>query len=143
MTFRGDIRSLYGPVNGWDDQISTARHEDLRPQTVRMKCQQLDVFQLPGQPKDKVELVATGNTHVEGKSTEGQLFAAQAHRLSYHQSKDLMMLQGDGQSDAQLWYQQTPGMKPSRLPAQQIRYWPRANRYQLAGASMLEFNLGK
>ena len=140
MTFRGDVQSLDGPVNGWDDQISMAKHEDLRPQTVRMNCQQMDVFQLPGQAKDKVELVASGNTHLWGKSMEGQLFEAQAHRLKYHQSKDLMMLQGDGKSDAHLWYQEKPGGKPSHIPAQQIRYWPRANHAQLEGAAMLEFN---
>ena len=142
LTFRGDVQSIYGPVTDWEDRIASTSHRDLKPQTVRMKCEQLDVFQVPGQAKDKVELMATGKTYVEGKSTEGQLFAAQAHRLSYHQSKDLMMLQGDGRSDAQLWYQQNAGAAWSRLPAQQIRYWPKKNRYKLEGANAFEINLG-
>ena len=142
MRFQGDVQAIYGPVQGWDDRVQATSHREMQPQTVRMRCQQLDVFQVPGQAKDKVELMATGKTYVEGKSTEGQLFAAQAHQLKYQQSKDLMMIQGDGSSDAQLWYQEKVGTRWSRLPAQQIRYWPKQNRCQMAGGNGLEINLG-
>ena len=47
-----------------------------------------------------MELEALSNTLVEGST-----FTARAHRLTYAEEKDLLVLEGDGRTDAQLFRQ--------------------------------------
>ena len=67
---------------------------------------------------------AKGNTHIEGLRLEGDMFMAQADRLTYSQAKDMIVLMGDGRSDAELVRQERPGAPQSRTAAQTIKYWP-------------------
>jgi len=139
LTFRDQIRTVFGPVPNWDSRLELQNGE-LRPESARVSCHELTVFQVPGRGENPFELSATGNTLIEGKSTTGQVFAARAQRLSFDPGKDLLMLQGDTRSEAQLWYQSRVGGPRSTLSARQIKFWPKANRYKLDGVGMLDLN---
>ena len=54
--------------------------------------------------------------------------------------KDLLILEGDGRTDAELYRQLVAGGKASRMAAQKIFYWPNSNRAYVDGAHSLEFN---
>ena len=69
--------------------------------------------------------MATGNTVVDGRT-----FTAQARRLSYVEAKDLIVLEGDGRTDAHLWRQLQIGGQRSHAVARKILYWRRDNRIE-------------
>ena len=140
LTFRDRISAVFGPVANWESRLELQGGE-LLPEIARLSCQELTVFQVPGREGNPFELSAIGNTLIEGKSVNGQLFAARAHRLSFDPGKDLLMLQGDTRSEAKLYYQRRVGAPRSTLgPARQIKFWPKANRYKLDGVGMLDLN---
>ncbi len=140
MRFDRDVLALLGPVTDWNRSVASDASGRLPPESARLSCQQLQLFQLPGPTSGQFELMATGQTSVEGRSAEGQLFSAKANRMSYHQSKDLLVLQGDGRADAQLSYQRQVGAPWTTVPAQEIRFWPKANRYKLEGVPSLDLS---
>ncbi len=139
LSFENQIRAVFGPVARWDSRLELHDGE-LLPEVARLTCEKLTIFQIPGREGNPFELSATGNTLIEGKTTNGQMFAARAHRLSFDPAKDLLMLQGDSRSEAQLFYQRRPGAARSTLgPARQIKFWPKTNRYKLDGVGMIDF----
>ena len=82
-----------------------------------------------------IELNAAGNAVMEGG-----IFTARADRMSYAEIKDLLVLVGDGRTDAELFRQVMVGGGTSRAAAQKIWYQPKSNRVLVDGAHSLEFN---
>ncbi len=61
-------------------------------------------------------------------------------------TKDLLILEGDGRNEAELFRQFQPGAAASRAAAQRILYWPKTNRLKVEDARSLEigqFSNGK
>jgi len=100
-----------------------------------ISCDRLTVAQMAvpgGEPA--LELEATGNTVVEGRT-----FMARGARVSYAQSKDLLILEGDGRNDAELFRQLTLGGPTNRTAAKKIHYWPKSKRLNMDGIRGGEF----
>ncbi len=143
LSFRGRVRSIMGPVHDWTDRLQVLPDGQLLPNTAVLGCQVLTVYQLPSNAaSNRFELIAQGNTMVEGKTPTGQLFAAKGERLSYDQAKDMVILHGDGRADAQLWHQSQIDGPRNTVSAQRIRYSPGQNSYELGGVNMLDFSVG-
>ena len=143
MTFRDRIEAIYGPVNGWNQRLEFGPVEQLVPESAILRCQNLVAYQLPqGGAKDQLEMIASGSATISGKAGTGQTFAARASRISYHQSKDLLMLTGDNRTEAELWYQDQVGGDASKASARQFLYWPKTNRIKVEGSNMLDFRVG-
>lgn len=81
------------------------------------------------------ELQASGNVTVEG-----QVYTARGERLAFDESKQLLILEGDGRSDAQLFRQEYAGASMQTTAAQRIVYSHATNTYQLYDARVLELS---
>ncbi|MCR4413872.1 MAG: hypothetical protein NUV77_15745 [Thermoguttaceae bacterium] len=125
LTFHDQVRAVFGPVPQWDAALPADRPEALGPRGGVLRCDQLSVVQMvtPGRAEPSVELEAVGNAVVEGEQ-----YTARAHRITYDQKKDLLVLEGDGRNDAQLFRQTYVGGPVTPASARRIQYWPSARR---------------
>jgi len=71
------------------------------------------------------ELVALGNAVAENVT-----FRALGNRITFDEAKDLLILEGDGLSDAELWRQLQVGLPASKVAAKKIWYWPKDQRIE-------------
>lgn len=135
LTFEGQVSAVFGPVTGWQERLSPDRPETLGPRGAVLRCDQLAVAQMPvpGTPQLALELEAVGNTLVEG-----QHYTARAHRITYAEAKDLLILEGDGRNDAQLFRQTYPGGPVSATTARRIQYWPSLRKGSIDGPRFLD-----
>jgi hypothetical protein len=78
-----------------------------------------------------IELVANENVTIEGKR-----FAASGWRLKYAKAKELLILEGDGRNDAELWVN---GSVTPTAAGQRILFRTDTNEHQWDG--MRELNL--
>ena len=136
-TFHQQVRATFGPVRSWEDKLNGDNPDALGPQAAVLSCDEMTVVRMPqpGGGSPAVELLASGNTLVEGAA-----FTARANRMTYAQAKDQLILEGDGWTDAQLYYQSVPGGPTSHFPAQKILFYPSTRRVDAAGAKALELN---
>jgi len=135
MTFADQVRTIYGPVRTWEEKISWSQQAALPPQVVFLTCDQLSAAELAIPPGGDrfLELLAVGNTVIESAG-----YTARAHRLSYAENKGLVILEGDGRTDAELFSQDRIGAPRQRVAARKIYYWPATNHLSLDSASLLE-----
>ena len=113
LTFHDQVRTSYGPVDNWDAMLTTENPDQLGPRGVTVRCDQLSVVQmlLPVGGRRAVELEALGNAVVENIT-----FTARGNRITYAEAKDLLILEGDGRSDAELWRQLQSATPPRSSP---------------------------
>jgi hypothetical protein len=136
MTFLNQVRTLYGPVPDWTSTIDPDRTDRWSQETVRVDCEKMQVFSRSdvASNTETVDLIAEGNALVEGTT-----FTARAPRLTYAQSKDLLVIEGDGRTDAQLFHHKPRNGSPlSTTSAKRFMFWPSTNRAQIDGASSAE-----
>lgn len=129
MEFLGNVRTVYGPVAGWDQAIDVTDPSRLGPRDVVVTSQRLALTDM-GQDRDRfdaVELEATGNALVRA-----QTFNASGQRISYAKSKDQLVLEGDGRNYAVLSYQATPDATPAPLKARKILFWPETKQIEIS-----------
>lgn len=137
MTFRDRVRAAYAPVDSWEAKLEVNDPDALGPGGVVMHCDRLSVNQMAG-PQAKggtLEFVAQGNTVVEGSR-----FTARAIRMAYAEAKGLLILEGDGRTDARLFRQQRVGDPSSEFAARKIFYWPKTGGMKLEGARSLKLD---
>ena len=142
LTFSDQVKTVYGPVLQWQQELDAEKPEALPPEAVVLTCDQLTVREtaerLPAQENRNergfLELEALGNTLVEGSG-----FTARAHRLTYAEKKSLLVLEGDGMSDAQLFRQPVPGGPTSQASARRILFWQSTNRVEIDDARFFDF----
>ncbi|MBN2476662.1 MAG: hypothetical protein JXB62_18775 [Pirellulales bacterium] len=127
LTFHEQVRVTFAPVDSWEATLDVDRPEEVGPGGAVMRCRQLSVSELRGPAGTSRELEAVGSVVVEGITEDGN-FTARAARMTYDEAKDLLILEGDGHSDASLFRQQQIGGPLSEFTARKIRYWPRTNR---------------
>lgn len=141
LVFSEQVRAVYGPVGDWQSELDPDTPDELGPQAVLLNCDQLTVRQMPAATrggKTTAELEAVGNTLVEG-----QTFTARAHKLSFAEAKDLLVLEGNGSTDAQLFRQARVGGATSQAAARRIMYWRSTNRVEVDDARFLDIgNIG-
>ncbi len=136
VTFSDQVRTVYGPVLNWQEKLDGDNMSSLGPEGIVMNCQQMTVREMPAAIRGErgtMELEAIGNTLVEGKT-----FTAHAHRMTYAQAKDLLVFEGDGRSDAELYRQIAVGLPMTKAAVRKIMYWRTVNRAKVDDARHLD-----
>ncbi|MDZ7615857.1 MAG: hypothetical protein U1E05_02570, partial [Patescibacteria group bacterium] len=137
LNFHDNVRTIYTPVDTWQPPVPSDDPHSLGPRGIVMNCNRLSLRQAlrPDGSQHSAEFEAAGNTIVESAS-----YTARAIRMTYSEAKDLLVLEGDGRSDAQLFRQQQIGGPMAQAAAQRILFWPGANRLKVDGARSLELS---
>jgi hypothetical protein len=138
MEFHQRVEAIWGPVASWQDTLDPHAAGGLPPRAVSINSDVLGIAQappLPGQRRSSIELAAAGNVLVEGES-----FTARSARLTWSEGKDLLVFEGDGRSDAQLFRQMRVGAPTSSASAGKILYWRGLNRVDVDDARFLDLD---
>jgi hypothetical protein len=108
LVFNDRVRGIFGPVADWQTQLVD---ETSQPGKMVLHCDKLIASQPPriGNSQPSMNVVTVGNTQVEGTGEQGQIFSAHGHSLKYDQSKDQIILEGDGRMPAQASFQDRIG----------------------------------
>ncbi len=137
--FHGNVCAANAPAQSWTTTLDSDDPNRLGPQAVVLHCDNLavdDMSPVSGSRGGNLELAAMDNVIAEGTD-----FTARSARLTYAQAKDLLILQGDGRSDAELFRQVGgPGTKASRFAAQRIDYFPKTKQVKADGVRSLDMN---
>jgi len=152
LGFRRRVRTVYGPVDSWEQELDLDRPESWPPGTVMLACDELGVNEDPvavrtmPRPPDggsralgPMELRARGNVHIEGGSPTMGTFAAQAERATYQQAKDLFVLEGSQRSPATIWQQRQLGGQFTQNSARKIQYWRATGQVKVEDIRVFEF----
>ncbi|MFM9024229.1 MAG: hypothetical protein ACKON7_02630 [Planctomycetaceae bacterium] len=138
MEFHQRVEAVWGPVAGWDDTLDPHAAAGLPEGVVTVSSDVLGVGQVPPAPggtRPTIELAAAGNVLVEGES-----FTGRSARLTWAEAKDLLVFEGDGRSDAQLFRQLQAGAQPSSASAGKILLWRSQNRVDVEDARYLDLD---
>ncbi len=138
MEFQQRVEAIFGPVADWPDSLDTHAAGGLPQGAVAITSDVLSVGQTPpapGQHRNSIEIGAGGNVMVEGEG-----FTARSARLTWSESKDLIVFEGDGRSDAQLFRQERVGAPTSSASAGKILYWRGLNQVDVNDARYLDFD---
>ena len=138
MEFHQRVEAIWGPVAKWGDTLDPHAAAGLPPRVVTISSDVLGVGQAPpapGQKRSSIEMAAGGNVLVEGES-----FTARSARLTWSEAKDLLVFEGDGRSDAQLYRQAKVGAATSSASAGKILYWRAINRVDVDDARFLDMD---
>jgi hypothetical protein len=138
MEFHQRVVAIYGPVARRGDTLDPHAASGMPEGAVTISCDALGVGQaapLPGRERSTIELGAGGNVLVEGES-----FTARSARLTWSEAKDLLVFEGDGRSDAQLFRQLKVGAQPSTASAGKILYWRSQNRVEVEDARYIDLD---
>jgi len=138
MEFHQRVEAIWGPITRRGDALDPHAAGGLPEGVVTIDCDVLGVGQappMPGRQRSSIELNAGGNVLVEGES-----FTARSARLTWSEAKDLLVFEGDGRSDAQLFRQLKAGSQPSTASAGKILYWRAANRVDVEDARFLDLD---
>jgi len=133
VRFLGQVHGVYGAVDNWDASLATPRPMGPRPEDIEVDCQQLTVADLALAGRRGIELEAVGNTHLKA-----QQHVARAHRLTYSQAKDILVLEG-GREPARLWLGENRTPTPNAV-ARRISYQRSSGRVEVNGASELNLD---
>ena len=142
LIFKDQIRAAYAPVFDWSAMIDPEKQEKLGPKGIALHCGKLQVNQLP-LPVGKgqsYEVEASENAVVEGGDG---VFTARGHRISYTKAKNLLKLEGDGRTNAELFRQLQPGAPFSRTTAQKFQYNIETGEINIINGGPMEINPGK
>jgi len=138
MEFHQRVEAIWGPVANWGDTLDPHAPRGLPEGVFTVSCDVLGLGQsplLPGRERPAIEMAAGGNVLVEGES-----FTARSARLTWSEAKDLLVFEGDGRSDAQLFRQVQAGAQPSSASAGKILYWRALNRVDVEDARFLDLD---
>jgi hypothetical protein len=135
LSFDGRVRTVYGPVDAWEQELDGSRPEALPPDSVVLLCDTLSLNEDPllartaanaqeaqTRPLGPVQVIAQGNVHIDGSSESQGTFGALADRATYEQSKDVFLLEGASRTPAQLWLRRNAGVEVTPITAGRIRY---------------------
>jgi hypothetical protein len=148
LTLFERVRSVYGPVDAWEQELDASRAETLPPDAMTLTCDELRINEDPiaarsaptttapeSQPIGPIQLQASGNVRIDGQAPGQGPFSAQAGRASYEQAKDVFLLEGDGRTPATLWRAGQQGAPPA---ARMIRYDRRTGDVSVSGIQYIE-----
>jgi hypothetical protein len=152
LTLYDRVRTVYGPVDSWEQELDVARPETLPPDSVRLLCDELRINENPiaarvavagqnaeSRPLGPIQLQAWRNVRIDGHSADRGAFAAQADRASYEQEKDVFLLEGDLRAPATIWYAGQSGPPPA---FKRITYSRSRQHLEVDGMFYMEFSSG-
>ncbi len=150
MTFHEQVRTVYGPVDAWEQELDASRPETLPTDAMTLSCDDLRINEDPvaarlaasgpnadSRPLGPVQLKAMGNVRIDGQSPAQGAFSAQAATASYEQAKDVFILEGDGRVPATLWRGGQTGPPPA---ARKITYQRSTGHITVDGIQYFEFS---
>ena len=136
-TIRDQVKAVYGPVSEWTETLAESQVVRGEGTGAVLSCRELTIAEM-GRGDDRgLELQATGNASVEGSARLG-FFTAQAQSITYAESKDVLILAGDGRSDAVLMRRRDLGQPPSKLEARTIYFRPATYKTTFNGIKSLD-----
>lgn len=140
VQFEQNVESIYTRVADWRDRVTIEMIDQrglsaLGEQGILMSSDAMQVAQVvpPQGGEPSYELMAEGNTRVDGR-----VFTARAHRISYTSLKDMLVVKGDGRTDAELWYQQKGAATHAYQAAREFRYWPKTGAIEVEDARVID-----
>jgi hypothetical protein len=152
LRFSRRVRTVYGTVDSWEQELDIGRPEGWPPGTVTLTCEELRVnedpvpAQMMPRPADPgsralgpMELHAGGNVYIQGSSPTLGTFAAQADRATYQQAKDLFVLEGTQRVPATIWQQRELGGQLAQNSARKIQYWRATGQVKVEDIRAFEF----
>lgn len=140
VQFEQNVETIYTRVADWRDRLTIEMIDQrglsaLGEQGILMTSDAMQVAQVipPQGGEPSYELMAEGNTRVDGR-----VFTARAHRISYTSLKDMLVVKGDGRTDAELWYQQKGAATHAYQAAREFRYWPKTGAIEVEDARVID-----
>jgi hypothetical protein len=152
LTFHNRIRTVYGPVDSWEQELDLARPETLTPDSMTLTSDALRLNEDPlaarataatpsdadKRPVGPIQMQASGNVRIAGQIPSHGEFTVQADRASYEQLKDAFILEGDTRTPAKLWRRNATGQNSPPLEARKIRYSRATNEAKVDGIQFIE-----
>lgn len=138
LVFHDQVQSVYGDVASWQSRLDIHDPDALGETGVKLSADQLSVAEAitPLTGRQTVELEALGNVIAENRT-----YTARASRLTYSESKDLLILEGNGHVPAELAHQKFIGGPVLTSAARQIYFWPSTKSVKVADGRSLEMNV--
>ncbi|MGL6194340.1 MAG: hypothetical protein ACRC2T_05910, partial [Thermoguttaceae bacterium] len=132
------VNCIYLPVPNWNTKLQMSGSKPNRDWIKDnggfiLDCEKVEIAQMtdPSTRKKGAELTASGGTTIEG-----QLFLAKAESVRFNQLKDLVIIEGDGTADAEIYVKKTPnGNYDPPYPGQRLEYNIKTKDVQLKGIS--------
>ena len=115
LTFSGNVESLFGAVDNWNVKLDPNATAGLGGQGIEVNCDQLSIANISTNSTPSIVLNAIGNTYIES-----QQYVGLAHRVSYSQSKNNLIMEGS-RGDAKLWLNRNKSPVPN-VAARKIIY---------------------
>jgi len=140
IVFHGQVVAVNAPAQSWATTLKDDNPATLGPEAFVLRCDNLelnDMSPVSGSNSGNLELIAFDNV-----VAEKTVYTARGARLTYAQSKDLAILEGDGRSDAELFKQAGPGTQLERYAAQKLSFMIKSGKIISEGTRSLEMNLG-
>jgi lipopolysaccharide export system protein LptA len=154
LTFHDRVRSVYGPVDAWEQELELTRPESLPPESMTLSCDELQLNEDPlaaraaaanpnnaGAKPMAVQMRANGNVQIQGESLAQGQFRVQADNASYDKAKEMFILEGDTRTPAKLWRKTGAGVSPP-YEARKIYYNRQTNEVKGVGIQYLEISPG-
>jgi hypothetical protein len=151
LTFSDRVRTIYGPVDSWEQELDPTQPQNLPPDTITLTCDQLRLNEDPiaarmtpppvdgtDRPIGKVQMQAQGNVEIAGQMPRQGEFTVQAERASYEEAKDAFILEGSVRNPAKLWRRPKPGVDLPPTVARRIRYARATNDVRVDELQYLE-----
>jgi hypothetical protein len=155
LAFHNRVRTVYGPVDSWEQELDLARPETLTPDSIKLTCDDLRLNEdavaaraLPApadgskRPIGPVQMLAEGDVRIEGQVPAQGEFSVQADRASYEQAKDAFVLEGNTRSPAKLWRRTAAGGNSPPTEARKIRYVRSTGEIKVEGIQYFEITPG-
>ncbi len=148
----GNVHTVYGPVDAWEQKLPIMPQGSLRPETIYIESHRLQVAQSPNARLDRdsrlaaVELMAEGtgvpggDVVIEGVGGEQGVFNIRAHRAKYDQQKTKFMLEGDGVRPAVLTREQYPGGPRDEQSFNALEYNQSTDEWKATGVGRGQLN---
>jgi hypothetical protein len=146
VALHGNVHAVYGPVDSWEQKLSTIPQGSLGPDTIYIESQRLQVAQSPNarlQPESRlsaVELMAEENVVIEGLAGQQVTFVARAHRAKYDQQKSKFMLEWDGVRQVLLSREMYPGGPRDEQSFNSLDYYPATDEWDAKGVGRGQIN---
>ena len=112
----------------WTAKLNADSPPGLGPEGILVTCQRLSLYDMGRRPdaRQAIELFATGNTLVEGET-----FTARAQNITYATAKGLLVMEGEGRSEARLWVRNRVGQPDRYISAGRMLYSTRTQELRI------------
>ncbi len=131
LRFHRRVRGIYGPIDGWQQELFANDPKGLPPDVVVVSAELLQLNEDPTAPRGPLagnqqigplEAVAEGNVQIEGSGKDESRFSASAPRASFSQTKDTFILEGTRESPARIRRFDSSNGDSGVTEAEQIEY---------------------